>query len=100
MNGFNDGDKKCEELQVELRRDSRRLKLLLDLALDAVSNREVRGLVNAIMMRIKSALEIIKNKILFCIELFNSHLRLIEDIYNYTPILYDIAINKKYEDNV
>jgi formate hydrogenlyase transcriptional activator len=46
-----------EGLQVELRRDTRRLKLLLDLAIEAVSNREVRGLVKAIMMRIKSALD-------------------------------------------
>ena len=46
-----------EGLQVELRRDTRRLKLLLDLAREAVSNRELRGLVNAIMMRIKSALD-------------------------------------------
>ena len=46
-----------EGLQVELRRDTRRLKLLLDLATEAVSNRDVRGLVNAIMMRIKSALD-------------------------------------------
>lgn len=46
-----------EHLQVELRRDTRRLKLLLDLAIEAVSNRDVRGLVNAIMMRIKSALD-------------------------------------------
>ena len=46
-----------EGLQVELRRDTRRLKLLLDLASEAVSNQEVRGLVNAIMMRIKSALD-------------------------------------------
>jgi formate hydrogenlyase transcriptional activator len=46
-----------EGLQVELRRDTRRLKLLLDLATEAVSNRDVRELVNAIMMRIKSALD-------------------------------------------
>jgi formate hydrogenlyase transcriptional activator len=46
-----------EGLQVELRRDTRRLKLLLDLATEAVSNREVNGLVNSIMMRIKSALD-------------------------------------------
>ena len=46
-----------EGLKVELRRDTRRLKLLLDLAIDAVSNREVGGLVNAIMIRIKSALD-------------------------------------------
>ncbi|MDP9179975.1 MAG: sigma 54-interacting transcriptional regulator, partial [Gemmatimonadota bacterium] len=46
-----------EGLQVELRRDARRLKLLLDLANEAVSKREVPGLVNAIMMRIKSALD-------------------------------------------
>ena len=46
-----------EGLHVESHRDTRRLKLLLDLALEAISNREVRGLVNAIMMRIKSALD-------------------------------------------
>src|SRR6185436_11643732 len=46
-----------EGLQVELRRDTRRLKLLLDLTIEAVSNREVGGLVNAIMTRIKSALD-------------------------------------------
>ena len=46
-----------EGLQVELGRDARRLKLLLDLAREAVSNREVGGLVNAIMMRIKTALD-------------------------------------------
>jgi formate hydrogenlyase transcriptional activator len=46
-----------EGVHVESHRDTRRLKLLLDLATEAVSNREVRGLVNAIMMRIKSALD-------------------------------------------
>ena len=46
-----------ESLQVELGRDARRLKLLLDLATEAVSNRDVRGLVHAILMRIKSALD-------------------------------------------
>ena len=46
-----------EGLQVELRRDKKRLKLLLELASDAVSNQELHGLVKAIMMRIKSALD-------------------------------------------
>jgi len=46
-----------ESLQVELPRDTRRLQLLLDLATDAVSNRELGGLVNAIMKRVKSALD-------------------------------------------
>ena len=46
-----------ESLQVELRRDTRRLKLLLDLAIEAVSKQELHGLINAIMMRIKSALD-------------------------------------------
>ncbi|MCM3871710.1 MAG: hypothetical protein ND895_13590, partial [Pyrinomonadaceae bacterium] len=45
-----------EGLYVELR-DARRLKLLLDLAAEAVSNQEFRGLVRAIMMRIKSAID-------------------------------------------
>ena len=45
---------KSEGLRVESHRDTRRLKLLLDLAIEAVSNREVGGLVNAIMMRIKA----------------------------------------------
>src|SRR4029453_14705365 len=35
----------------------RRLKLLLDLAIEAVSNRTIASLVNAIMLRIKSALD-------------------------------------------
>ena len=46
-----------ENLQVEFRRDNKRLKLLLELASDGVSNQELHGLVNAIMMRIKSALD-------------------------------------------
>jgi formate hydrogenlyase transcriptional activator len=46
-----------EGLQVELRRDKKRLKLLLELATDAVSKQELHGLVTAIMMRIKSALD-------------------------------------------
>src|SRR6185295_13072525 len=46
-----------EGLQVELRRDKKRLKLLLELASDAVSNQELHSLVKAIMMRIKSALD-------------------------------------------
>jgi formate hydrogenlyase transcriptional activator len=41
----------------ELRRDTGRLKLLLDLAVEAVSQSEVRGLVNASMMKIKGALD-------------------------------------------
>src|SRR6201988_955349 len=46
---------KSEALDVELRDDSRRLKLLLDLFAEAVSNHELRGLVRAMMMRVKSA---------------------------------------------
>jgi formate hydrogenlyase transcriptional activator len=46
-----------EGLHVELHPDTRRLKLLLDLAAEAVSNQELRGLVNAIMMKIKSAVD-------------------------------------------
>jgi formate hydrogenlyase transcriptional activator len=38
-----------------LRRDTKPWKLLLDLAADAISNQELRGLVRAILMRIKSA---------------------------------------------
>ncbi|HEX2522869.1 MAG TPA: sigma 54-interacting transcriptional regulator, partial [Terriglobia bacterium] len=48
---------RCEDLHVESQRDTRRLKLLLDLAIEGVSNRDVCGLVNRIMMRIKSALD-------------------------------------------
>ena len=44
-----------EDLHIESHPDTRRLKLLLDLATDSVSNREFRGLVRAVMMRIKSA---------------------------------------------
>ena len=46
-----------EGLHVESHRDTRRLKLLLDLATDSVSNQELRGLVRAVMMRIKNATE-------------------------------------------
>ena len=46
-----------QDLHVELGRDRRRLKLLLDLAAEAVSNQELRGLVRAIMTRIKSAID-------------------------------------------
>ena len=42
-------------LHVELRRDTKRLKLLLDLSAEAVSNHELRDLVRAVMMKIKSA---------------------------------------------
>jgi formate hydrogenlyase transcriptional activator len=44
-------------LHVEMGRDGSRLKLLLELASDAVSNQELHGLVKAIMMRTKSALD-------------------------------------------
>jgi len=46
-----------EGLHVELPRDTRRLKLLLDLASDSVSNHELRGLVRAVMMRVKSSID-------------------------------------------
>ncbi|HEY6122683.1 MAG TPA: GAF domain-containing protein, partial [Pyrinomonadaceae bacterium] len=42
-------------LRVESHRDTMRLKLLLDLVGDSVSNQELRGLVRAMMMRVKSA---------------------------------------------
>ena len=44
-----------EPLHVELRRDTRRLKLLLDLSAEAVSNHELRGLIRAMMIRVKIA---------------------------------------------
>jgi formate hydrogenlyase transcriptional activator len=44
-----------EGLHVESHRDTRRLKLLLDLSAEAVSIHELRDLVRAMMMRIKSA---------------------------------------------
>ena len=44
-----------EGLHDGLRRDTKPWKLLLDLAADAVSNQELRGLVRAMLMRIKSA---------------------------------------------
>jgi hypothetical protein len=44
-----------EVVHAELRRDTKRLKLLLELAGEAVSNKDLHGLVRAIMMRIKSA---------------------------------------------
>ena len=47
------GDK--QDIEVDSRSDTRRLKLLLDLVAQAVSNQELRGLVRAIMTRIKSA---------------------------------------------
>jgi len=46
-----------EGLHVESHRDTRRLKLLLDLAGDSISNPELRTLIRAVMMRIKSAIE-------------------------------------------
>ena len=46
-----------EGLHVESHRDTRRLKLLLDLASDSVSNHELRTLIKAVMMRIKSAID-------------------------------------------
>ena len=46
-----------EGLHVESHRDTRRLKLLLDLASDSISHQELRGLVRAVMMRIKSAID-------------------------------------------
>ena len=44
-----------EGLHLESQRDTRRLKLLLDLASDSVSNQELRGLVRAVITRIKTA---------------------------------------------
>ena len=44
-----------EHLLVESQRDTTRLKLLLDLASDSISNQELRTLIKAVMMRIKSA---------------------------------------------
>jgi formate hydrogenlyase transcriptional activator len=46
-----------EGLHVESHRDTRRLKLLLDLASDSTSNQELRTLIKAVMMRIKSAID-------------------------------------------
>ena len=46
-----------EGLHVESHRDTRRLKLLLDLAGDSISNQELRTLIRAVMMRIKSAID-------------------------------------------
>ena len=46
-----------EGLHVELPRDTRRLKLLLDLASDSVANHDLRGLVRAVMMRVKSSID-------------------------------------------
>jgi formate hydrogenlyase transcriptional activator len=44
-----------EGLHVESHRDTRLLKLLLDLASDSISNQELRGLVRAVMMKIHNA---------------------------------------------
>jgi transcriptional regulator with GAF, ATPase, and Fis domain len=46
-----------EGLHVESHRDTRRLKLLLDLAGDNISNQELRTLISSVMMRIKSAID-------------------------------------------
>ena len=46
-----------EGLHVESHRDTRRLNLLLDLASDSISNQELRTLIRAVMMRIKSAID-------------------------------------------
>ncbi|HEX6718567.1 MAG TPA: sigma 54-interacting transcriptional regulator [Pyrinomonadaceae bacterium] len=46
-----------EGLHVESHRDTRRLKLLLDLAGDSISNQELRTLITAVMMRIKNAID-------------------------------------------
>jgi formate hydrogenlyase transcriptional activator len=46
-----------EGLHLESHRDTRRLKLLLDLTRDSISNQEVRTLIRAVMMRIKSAID-------------------------------------------
>ena len=44
-----------EGLHLESHRDTRRLKLLLDLASDSVANQDLRSLISAVMVRIKSA---------------------------------------------
>ena len=46
-----------EGMHVESHPDTRRLKLLLDLATDSVPNQELRSLVRTVLMRIKSATE-------------------------------------------
>jgi formate hydrogenlyase transcriptional activator len=46
-----------EGLHIESHRDTRRLKLLMDLASDSVSNQEIRGLVRAVMTTIKTAID-------------------------------------------
>jgi len=47
--------RESEELHVDLRSDSKRLKLVLGLAADAVSNHNFRDLVRGMMIRVKSA---------------------------------------------
>src|SRR6185503_10154896 len=49
------GNSDC--LHVESHRDTRRLKLLLDLASDSILNQELRTLIRAVMMRIKNAID-------------------------------------------
>jgi hypothetical protein len=46
-----------EGVTAELRREKGRLRLLLDLAGEAVSNQELRDLVRAMMMSIRSAID-------------------------------------------
>ena len=46
-----------QALHVESHRDTRRLKLLLDLARESVSNQELRTLMRAVIPRIKSAID-------------------------------------------
>ena len=46
-----------EGLHEEAHRDTRRLKLLLDLASASISNQELRTLIKSVMMRIKSAMD-------------------------------------------
>jgi hypothetical protein len=46
-----------ESVTAELRREKGRLRLLLDLAGEAVSNQELRDLVRAMMMSIRSAMD-------------------------------------------
>jgi len=46
-----------EGLHVESHRDTKRLKLLLDLASDSILNQDLRTFITAVMMRIKSAID-------------------------------------------
>ena len=55
-----------EGVHAELRRERCRLKLLLELTGDAVSNRELRDLVRAVMMSIRCALD--ADRVCICLE--------------------------------